>query len=73
MTGITITNQKRMLLLSGRAHPELTDEIAQCLVFRDALKIRHDLFRDRHRVVSQHLGDLADVHQLLDTRNDEEK
>ena len=31
MTGITTTNQKRMLLLSGRAYPELTDEIAKCL------------------------------------------
>ena len=31
MTGITTTNQKRMLLLSGRAYPELTDEIATCL------------------------------------------
>jgi ribose-phosphate pyrophosphokinase len=31
VTGITITNEKRMLLLSGRAYPELTDEIAQHL------------------------------------------
>ncbi len=29
MTGITASSQKRMLLLSGRAYPELTDEIAQ--------------------------------------------
>ena len=28
MTGITLANQKKLLLLSGRAHPELTDEIA---------------------------------------------
>jgi ribose-phosphate pyrophosphokinase len=31
VTGITTTNEKRMLLLSGRAYPELTDEIAKCL------------------------------------------
>jgi ribose-phosphate pyrophosphokinase len=31
VTGITATNQKRMLLLSGRANPELSDEIAECL------------------------------------------
>jgi ribose-phosphate pyrophosphokinase len=31
VTGITMTNDKRMLLLSGRAYPELTDEIAQHL------------------------------------------
>ncbi|HEX3924241.1 MAG TPA: ribose-phosphate diphosphokinase [Streptosporangiaceae bacterium] len=31
MTGITAVNQKRLLLLSGRSHPELTDEIAACL------------------------------------------
>jgi ribose-phosphate pyrophosphokinase len=31
VTGITMTNDKRMLLLSGRAYPELTDEIATCL------------------------------------------
>ncbi|HTS95344.1 MAG TPA: ribose-phosphate diphosphokinase [Streptosporangiaceae bacterium] len=31
MTGITTANQKRLLLLSGRSHPELTDEIAACL------------------------------------------
>jgi ribose-phosphate pyrophosphokinase len=31
MTGITMTNDKRMLLLSGRAYPELTDEIAEHL------------------------------------------
>ncbi len=31
MTGITATNQKRMLLLSGRAYPEFTDEVARCL------------------------------------------
>jgi len=29
VTGITASSQKRMLLLSGRAYPELTDEIAQ--------------------------------------------
>jgi ribose-phosphate pyrophosphokinase len=31
ITGITAPNQKRMLLLSGRAYPELTDEVAGCL------------------------------------------
>jgi len=31
ITGITAPNEKRMLLLSGRAYPELTDEIAACL------------------------------------------
>ncbi len=31
MTGITAANQKKLLLLSGRSHPELTDEIAACL------------------------------------------
>jgi len=31
VTGITAANQKKLLLLSGRAHPELTDEIAACL------------------------------------------
>ncbi len=31
MTGITAANQKKLLLLSGRSHPELTDEIASCL------------------------------------------
>jgi len=31
VTGITTANQKRLLLLSGRSHPELTDEIAACL------------------------------------------
>ena len=31
MTGITLANQKKLLLLSGRSHPELTDEIAACL------------------------------------------
>jgi ribose-phosphate pyrophosphokinase len=31
LTGITAVNQKRLLLLSGRSHPELTDEIAACL------------------------------------------
>jgi ribose-phosphate pyrophosphokinase len=30
-TGITAPNEKRMLLLSGRAYPELTDEVAECL------------------------------------------
>ena len=28
MTGITTATQKKLLLLSGRAHPELTNEIA---------------------------------------------
>jgi ribose-phosphate pyrophosphokinase len=28
VTGITAANQKRLLLLSGRSHPELTDQIA---------------------------------------------
>ncbi len=31
MTGITATGEKKLLLFSGRAHPELTDEIAGCL------------------------------------------
>jgi ribose-phosphate pyrophosphokinase len=31
VTGITTPNQKKLLLLSGRSHPELTDEIATCL------------------------------------------
>jgi ribose-phosphate pyrophosphokinase len=31
VTGITAVNQKKLLLLSGRSHPELTDEIAACL------------------------------------------
>jgi ribose-phosphate pyrophosphokinase len=31
VTGITTANQKRLLLLSGRSHPELTDEIAASL------------------------------------------
>ena len=31
MTGITATGEKKLLLFSGRAHPELTDEIADCL------------------------------------------
>ena len=31
MTGITTPTQKKLLLLSGRSHPELTDEIAACL------------------------------------------
>ncbi len=31
MTGITAANQKKLLLFSGRSHPELTDEIAACL------------------------------------------
>jgi ribose-phosphate pyrophosphokinase len=31
VTGITTPNQKKLLLLSGRSHPELTDEIAACL------------------------------------------
>jgi ribose-phosphate pyrophosphokinase len=31
VTGITAPNQKRLLLLSGRSHPELTDEIAASL------------------------------------------
>jgi ribose-phosphate pyrophosphokinase len=30
-TAITAPNEKRMLLLSGRAYPELTDEVAICL------------------------------------------
>src|ERR1700680_262309 len=30
-TGITATGEKKRLLFSGRAHPELTDEIAGCL------------------------------------------
>ena len=31
MTVITASSQKSLRLLSGRAHPELTDEVAQCL------------------------------------------
>ncbi|HUZ35294.1 MAG TPA: ribose-phosphate diphosphokinase [Streptosporangiaceae bacterium] len=31
MTGITATGEKKLLLFSGRAHPELTAEIAECL------------------------------------------
>jgi ribose-phosphate pyrophosphokinase len=31
VTGITATGEKKLLLFSGRAHPELTDEIANCL------------------------------------------
>ena len=31
MTGISTPNQKKLLLFSGRSHPELTDEIAGCL------------------------------------------
>jgi ribose-phosphate pyrophosphokinase len=31
VTGITTANQKKLLLFSGRSHPELTDEIAACL------------------------------------------
>jgi ribose-phosphate pyrophosphokinase len=31
VTGITAANQKKLLLFSGRSHPELTDEIAACL------------------------------------------
>ena len=31
MTGITASGEKKLLLFSGRAHPELTDEIADCL------------------------------------------
>ena len=31
MTSITAANQKKLLLLSGRSHQELTDEIAACL------------------------------------------
>jgi ribose-phosphate pyrophosphokinase len=31
VTEITAANQKRLLLLSGRSHPELTGEIAACL------------------------------------------
>jgi ribose-phosphate pyrophosphokinase len=31
VTGITTANQKKLLLFSGRSHPELTDEISACL------------------------------------------
>ena len=31
MTGITATGEKKLMLFSGRAHPELTNEIAGCL------------------------------------------
>ncbi|MDQ1286539.1 MAG: ribose-phosphate pyrophosphokinae, partial [Actinomycetota bacterium] len=30
-TGITTSSEKRLILLSGRAHPELAQEIASCL------------------------------------------
>ena len=30
-TGITTTSEKRMVLISGRAHPELADEVASAL------------------------------------------
>ena len=31
MTGITATGEKKLMLFSGRAHPQLTNEIAGCL------------------------------------------
>jgi ribose-phosphate pyrophosphokinase len=31
MTGLTVTSQKKLMLFSGRSHPELTQEIADCL------------------------------------------
>jgi ribose-phosphate pyrophosphokinase len=31
VTGITSSNEKKLMLFSGRAHPELTEEIAGCL------------------------------------------
>ncbi len=31
MTGITASGQKKLMLFSGRSHPELTQEIADCL------------------------------------------
>lgn len=31
MSGITATGQKRLVLISGRAHPQLAQEIAECL------------------------------------------
>ena len=31
MSGITATGQKRLVLISGRAHPELAEHIAECL------------------------------------------
>ncbi len=31
MTGITTSGQKKLMLFSGRSHPELTEEIAGCL------------------------------------------
>ncbi|HWG64086.1 MAG TPA: ribose-phosphate diphosphokinase [Streptosporangiaceae bacterium] len=31
MTGITASGEKKLMLFSGRAHPELTEEIAGCL------------------------------------------
>jgi N-terminal domain of ribose phosphate pyrophosphokinase len=31
MTGITASSEKKMMLFSGRAYPELGDEIAGCL------------------------------------------
>ena len=31
MTGITTTGEKKLLLFSGRAYPELSAEIAGCL------------------------------------------
>ena len=42
MTGMTIANSKRMLLLSGRGYPELTEEIAACLGIEPAPTTLYD-------------------------------
>jgi len=42
VTGMTIANQKRMLLLSGRAYPELTEEVASCLGIEPAPTTLYD-------------------------------
>ncbi len=39
---MTIANQKRMLLLSGRAYPELTEEVASCLGIEPAPTTLYD-------------------------------
>src|SRR5215213_9927118 len=47
------------------------NEITQRLVLRDTAEIReirHNLVGDRHAVGGKHLGDLANVHHLLDAR-----
>src|SRR5260221_12171854 len=49
------------------------NEITQRLVLRDTAEIReirHNLIRDWHAVGGKHLGDLANVHHLLDARHE---